>query len=487
MLTKVITTEQIDDTANSCGLIELRLDYWQKIEIPQVANFIAGANVPVMLTLRPISEGGRFQGSETARINLLQQLIALSPAYLDIENTLENSVIAQLKALNPLVKLIRSYHNFKETPLDLSAVLAEMQHPDVHIYKIATQANSTLDALRMLQFVQSQQQQTIVGLCMGEYGSCTRILAPVVGSCWTYVPSQDQDAVAPGMLTMNELINIYHYPKLNRQTKIFALIGDPVVQSEGHYFHNAYYNDHNLNAVYVKFKLAKNELAEFFQRIKLLPIAGISVTMPLKESVLPFVDHCDEIAERVNAVNTLKIINGEIYATNTDVIGVLQPILEAFDMTKTRNIRRFEYGLEQLALRDKKALVIGAGGAAKAVIYALQSAGAAVSIINRSEDKSQLLARQFGIRVQPYDIKENFDLVVNTLPDVPLVRDFISPIVDNVVSSATLAMDIIYKPKETAFIQCAQRFTTKIIYGEKMFIAQAEAQAKYFKQLDIQI
>ncbi len=465
MLTKVITTEKIDHIANSCGLIELRLDYWQNIEIPQVANIIATARVPVMLTLRPISQGGRFQGSETARIKLLQQLIALSPTYLDIENTLEDNIILQLNTLNPRVKLIRSYHNFDETPLDLSAVLAQMQHPAVHIYKIATQANSTLDALRMLQFVQQQPPQTMIGLCMGEYGSCTRILAPVVGSCWTYVSQDDQAAVAPGMLTMDELVNIYHYPKLNSQTKIFALIGDPVVQSDGHYFHNAYYDDHHLNAVYVKFKLAKNELAEFFQQIKLLPIQGISVTMPLKESVLPFVDHCDEIVERVSAVNTLKIINGEVFATNTDVSGVLQPILQ------------------QMALRDKKALVIGAGGAAKAVIYALQSAGAAVSIINRSQDKAQLLARQFAIRMQPHDIKEEFDLVVNTLPDAPLVRDFISPIIDNVVSSTTIAMDIVYKPKETTFIQCAQRYTTKIIYGEKMFIAQAEAQAKVFFKL----
>jgi len=467
MLTKVITTEHIDDTADQCGLIELRLDYWQNIEIVQVANFIAAASVPVMLTLRPISEGGRFQGSETARINLLQQLIAVSPAYLDIENTLENSVISQLKALNPQVKLVRSYHNFVETPADLAAVLAEMRHPAVHIYKIATQANSTLDALRMLQFVQDQQPQTIIGLCMGEYGSCTRILAPVVGSCWTYVPAHDQVEVAPGMLTLNELVNIYRYPKLNRQTTIFALIGDPVIQSDGHYFHNAYYKDHHLNAVYVKFKLSKNELAEFFQRIKLLPIKGLSVTMPLKESVLPFVDHCDETAERVNAVNTLKIIHGEIYATNTDVSGVLQPIQQ------------------QMALQDKKALVIGAGGAAKAVIYALQSAGAVVSVINRSEDKAQLLARQFAIRVQPYDIKESFDLVVNTLPDMPRIRDFISPIVENVISSATLVMDVVYKPKETAFIQCVQHYTTKIIYGDKMFLAQAEAQAKFF--LDIQM
>ena len=462
MLTKVITSEHIEDTAHQYGLIELRLDYWQNIEIPRVADFIAKACVPVMLTLRPSSDGGQFKDNETARINLLHQLIALSPAYFDIENTLENSVISQLNALNPSVKLVRSYHNFSETPLDLAAVLAEMQHPAVQIYKIATQANSTLDALRMLQFVQDQPPQTLIGLCLGEYGSCTRILAPVVGSCWTYVPQYDQVEVAPGMLTLNELVNIYNYPNLNRQTKIFALIGDPVEQSDGHYFHNAYYKDHNLNAVYVKFKLTKNELAEFFQRTKLLAITGVSVTMPLKESVLPFVDHVDEIVERVNAVNSLKLIKGEMFATNTDVSGVLLSVQQ------------------QMALQDKKALVIGAGGAAKAVIYALQSAGALVSIINRSEDKAQLLAQQLAIRVQPYDIKESFDLVVNTLPDVPQLHDFISPIVDNVVSSETLVMDIVYKPKQTAFIQCSQGYTTKIIYGEKMFIAQAEAQAKYF-------
>lgn len=462
MLVNVITFATIENTNGACALYELRLDYWQEIDLARVANFINTATLPVILTLRPVSQGGRYQGSEASRITLLRQLITLSPAYLDIEHSVENPVIDELHAINPSVKLIRSYHNFKETPANLSEILTQLRHPAIAIYKIATFANSTLDSLRILAF--AQQHQNLVALCMGEYGSCTRILAPVVGSCWTYVAQDEQQSIAPGMLTYDEMVNIYRYPQLNQQTKIFALIGDPVAQSDGHYFHNEVYRQQNRNAVYVKFKVAKHELTEFFALLKSLPVNGLSVTMPLKECVLPFVDHCDELVQHIGATNTLKFINNKIFATNTDVVGVLQP-------------------LEQhIPLQGKKALVIGAGGAAKAVIYALINAGARVAITNRTQEKAQQLATQFKARVIDHQTTDHFDLVINTLPDLPQTKDFLTAIVNHVMDDSTLVMDIVYKPKETSFIKQSKSRTTKIIYGEAMFITQAAAQAKIYEQ-----
>ncbi|MDQ2995131.1 MAG: shikimate dehydrogenase [Pseudomonadota bacterium] len=458
MLAQVITGQEIVAATQQVGLFELRLDYWQAIDMARVEKLIASTPLPVILTLRPMSEGGRYQGSESTRIAWLKKLITLSPAYIDLEHTVADGVIDELHAINPPVKIIRSYHHFTETPLDLTAALAALHHPAVHTYKLATLANSTLDALRMLVFV--QQHDNVVGISMGEYGSCTRILAPVVGGCWTYASENEESAIAPGLLTIAEMVRIYRYSHLNLQTKIFGLIGNPVAQSDGHLFHNAYYQQHASNAVYVKFRLTKPELAEFFQLIKTLPIYGLSVTMPLKESVQPFVHQIDTTAEKVGAVNTLSIKNGKVFATNTDVMGVLQPLEQ------------------RTQLKAKSVLVIGAGGAARAVIYALRNAGASITIINRDTNKAALLAEKFDCRSDA----KYFDIVINTIPDNQETSAFIQEIVNENVTSRTLAMDIVYKPRETRFIQHAKIRGAEIIYGEEMFLAQALEQAKLFQK-----
>lgn len=461
MIVPVITDEKSIENLGSCALCELRIDYWKRWDIAHIADCLKRAARPCIVTLRPKQAGGRFSGTEAERLALLQQIMLCNPAYVDVEDFVSSEEIDALHAINPQVKLIRSFHDFNSTPQDLSAVLQSMQHPAVSFYKIATLANSTLDALRLLQWLQGRQN--VIGLCMGEYGSCTRILARVVGCAWTYVP-HGEEIVAPGMLSAQDLQSIYRVDELNSQTRIFALIGDPVEQSDGHLFHNQFYREKGINAVYVKYRVRASELTEFFQRISTLPIDGLSVTMPLKESVLPFVDHVDELVTEIGATNTLFKSKHSFFATNTDVAGVLQPLLR------------------QTELSSKNALIIGAGGAAKAVAYALKRQGAKVSVINRTLEKAQNFAKRFAGRVLTLDEMETHDLVINTLPDKPETRDFVSSVVNHALTQHSIAMDIVYKPKETTFIQLAKKYTDKIIYGEEMFLAQAQEQALIFRK-----
>jgi 3-dehydroquinate dehydratase/shikimate dehydrogenase len=348
----------------------------------------------------------------------------------------------------PSGKIIVSYHNFEETP-DLEDVLKTLQeaHPQAHFYKIATMARSTLDSFRMMEFLQKHPK--MIGLCMGELGTVTRICAPIFDVPLMYAPLVEEDKNAPGQLLVDQLQEIYHFKLLNQETKIFGLIGDPVHRSIGHLFHNDFFRTHSRNAVYVKMVVKPEELAQFFGSIKKLPFAGLSVTAPLKEAVLPFIDVIDPKAKAIGAVNTLAFRKGKIYGSNTDGDAALDVLGD---------------------VQNKTLVVLGAGGAAKAIIYTAIKRGCHVVIVNRTPEKAEELAHQMGCawspKVPPYDI-----LVNTTSSSMPIDAQDILP--------GKTVMDIaVY---ETEFFKEAQRKGCFVLNGFPMFFQQALAQQAIWK------
>lgn len=312
----------------------------------------------------------------------------------------------------PGAPLILSYHNFEETPADLKAVLSLMQMRQAAFYKIATMAHSTLDALRMLTFVQSHPN--VIGVCMGSLGQITRILAPVFGTPIMYA-STDNIPNPLGQLPLQTLLDTYHFRTLNPKTSIFGLIGDPVDASIGHIFHNATLK----NAVYVKMAVKPSELGLFLNYAKNLNFRGLSVTMPLKEAVIPYLDVIDPEAEKMGAVNTLLFQDGKILGFNTDGRAALATLGEVI---------------------GKKIVIIGAGGAAKAIGYTLQAAKADVTIANRTPKEGTV----------PLDeISKDYDILINTTPNpMPIDSATIIPgstVMDICINETTLLQESLVK------------------------------------------
>jgi 3-dehydroquinate dehydratase/shikimate dehydrogenase len=487
--------EQIDCSSRSGG-VELRLDYWDSLDFSALKTIRKNSAVPLIFTLRGIENGGQYAGGEAERLGALQKLAELFqnqrgldfPDYLDIEHSVSGQFLADLKKQFPRLNILRSYHNFSATPENLESLLDEMLHPAVSVYKLATQANSVLDGMRMLTLLKKRSTfQPLVGLCLGELGQFTRVLSPVAGGAWMYASSENgkysahkstpaelaaslndslrQDQKTPpalpslGLLSISELRNIYRFDHLNKNTAIYGLIGDPIAHSVGHIFHNACFAESGLNAVYVKFKCAAEELPDFFDLAKQLNIRGLSVTMPLKSSVIPFVNAGDEVVTMLGVANTLQFKEGSIDATNTDASGAVAAIEK------------------HTSLYNKNLLIIGAGGAAKAIAYAASQAGAKVTLINRSAQKALLFADEINCAVllgdKLNDTQHDFHLVINTLPCYPETQNFINDIVTHCVSPTTLAMDCVYNPAETLFIQAAKKIGSPIIYGKELFEQQA--------------
>ncbi|CAM0117204.1 type I 3-dehydroquinate dehydratase [Rhabdochlamydiaceae symbiont of Dictyostelium giganteum] len=342
---------------------------------------------------------------------------------------------------------IVSYHDYRATG-DLESILRAMKEkwPNATYYKIATFANSSLDALRMLHF--QKKHPEVIGLCMGEKGVITRILSPIVKAPLMYAPLKEEDQNAPGQLLWKTLVEIYHFPKLTRETKIYALIGNPVSQSLGHLFHNDQFQLKRENKIYVKIPLEASELSCFFQLIEGLNIEGMSVTSPLKEKVIPYLQELSPLASYIQSVNTITKINIGWKGDNTDGEAALK-------------------GLENL--EGKTVIVLGAGGAARSIVYALVQQKAHVVIWNRTLKRAQNLAQEFGCKwsARVFD----YDILINT------TAYFEDPLPCTFKRDSTV-MDI--SVKSSSFLERAKHQGCHTLNGFSMFFAQAIKQQDLF-------
>jgi shikimate dehydrogenase len=221
---------------------------------------------------------------------------------------------------------------------------------------------------------------------------------------------------------------------------------------------NAAFQARRMNAVYFPFLV--RELPDFLRAVEYLAIKGFSVTIPHKESILRYLDDCDPLAAQIGAVNTVVVRGGgKLYGYNTDYVGVLRTL-------QTR-----------IPLRNSRVLIAGAGGAARAVAFALAQAGAAVCVWARRSEKAKSLARAVsGEAIVRSRLRgEFFDAVVNATPlgMHPNIKH--SPLERNELN-CRLVFDTIYRPRETRLLQLAARRGIQTVSGVEMFVAQGTAQ-----------
>jgi 3-dehydroquinate dehydratase/shikimate dehydrogenase len=430
---------QIDQIRPLVDLIELRLDYFEIHEKP---------DFPVIFTLRKKEQGGVYDFSESTRLKKIEKLLELGPDYCDIEADTDPVFIERIAKKFPKVKLIGSYHNFEETPQDLDAIFQTMKNPHFSIYKMALQACSTLDMLKLMIFLK-KSKEPLSAMSMGELGKPSRVMAPILGSVLDYAGLEEDPKLH--RYSLKTLLETFHYKKLNRQTLLYSLIGNPVEQSPGHLFHNLRFQH---NAVYIKMSLLGEEVPEFFALLRQLPFGGLSITIPLKEAVYSQMDEVKPIAQVIGAINTVLIQNRKIIGTNTDGPGALNAIEK------------------HLKVRGKRIAILGAGGTARAIAYEAKKRGALVMIFNRTPERARKLADEFGCVGYVLDAlsQHSYDILVNTIPpkesQVPPLHPYAA------------VMDAVYTPKETPLLAAAKELGCLCIYGEEMFVEQALLQQK---------
>jgi 3-dehydroquinate dehydratase/shikimate dehydrogenase len=444
------------------SFLEFRLDYFSKpaLALPKVKQFLdSHPGTIVIATCRRAASGGKFRGSIASQLNILAKASAIGCQLVDIElQTAQRCKPAQLQKFRDRSSLILSSHDFRGTK-KLDDTLEKMRAIPADYYKVVSTAQTLSDNVTMIQFLDREHDnQSLVGICMGEQGLISRVLGVRAGSVFTFAAANHGEETAPGQATAQELRSIYRIESVDAATRVYGVAGDPVAHSLSPAIMNAAFRRENVNAVYLA--LHAKTLKDLLNCVRQIPIHGLSITMPYKEAIIPHLDNTDSHTTKIGACNTIvRAQDGKLYGFNTDTSGVVRPLE-----------RRLS------TLQDAKILVLGAGGAARAAVFGLKERGAEVYILNRSAGPAKKLARRARARfMKRADLKKfAFDVIINATP-VGMGNTRETPLQEKEIN-ARYVFDMIYDPPETRLLKLAKERGAQIIPGIEMFVHQAARQ-----------
>lgn len=444
----------------STDLIEIRIDRLKNLELQKL---LRPPRPGVIITNRHRDEGGGFAGTAEEQFDTLCAALRAGAEYVDVELRWGARHISRLLSAAPGARLIVSHHDLEKTPSDLRPVLKRLCATPGHILKLVTTANDITDNRRLFDLLSRYRgaRRPLAAFCMGERGQISRILGAKFGGALTYSAANEDEPTAAGQLSVEELKKIYRVPTLNRSTRVFGLVGNPVSHSAGVRFHNAVFARRALNAVYVNFLV--DDVRSFLPAFR-NDIAGLSVTMPFKQEIIPLLDRVDEDASFLQSVNTVTARRGKLTGFNTDYAGV-------------RRILR-----KRTMLRGKRAIVLGTGATAATMAYAAINAGASTTIVGRSGRRAKSLGSRLNCSWATFDDLPHLaaEMIMNGTPVGMASQPPESPVPRTLLRPGVTVFDAVYNPPMTLLLQEARDSGCDIIPGTDLFTEQARLQSKLF-------
>jgi 3-dehydroquinate dehydratase / shikimate dehydrogenase len=450
--------KQLAEALRVTRIVELRLD-WLSGD-GELDRFLARLakqrpRATLIATCRRRQAGGKFRGTIAQQLVHLTAAVRSGCAWYDLE--IESSAKCPPELLDVLLgegRRIASAHFFADSPKNLRRVAAELRRGAPDAIKIAVQCDSlgrSRDVLRL-----ARGRKDLIAVPMGDVALPARVLALREGSALAYAAVEN--STAPGQVTLDEMKGLYRADKLRRNTRVYGVIGNPIGHSLSPVMQNAGFQARRMDSVFLPFLV--RDLRDFLRSVEPLGIAGFSVTLPHKQAILRHLDDCDPMAAAIGAVNTVVVRRGaKLYGYNTDYVGVL------------RALER------RIPLRGSRALLFGAGGAARAVAFALAQSGASVCVCARRAQAAKALARAVGGEVVERSRlrREFFDAIVNATPIGMYPVADRSPLAA-LELNCRLVFDLIYRPRVTKLMQLAALRGIETVSGVEMFVAQGTAQ-----------
>jgi len=249
----------------------------------------------------------------------------------------------------------------------------------------------------------------------------------------------------------------------NSNEMLYCLLGNGIKNSLSPIIHNSFFQSNKLESYYTTLNVNSNDLKTILDTLRKLNFRGANVTIPHKTDIIPYLDSLDSLANSVNAVNTVLYENEKLIGYNTDVEGFMKPL--------RKNIQRFD---------NKKAVILGSGGASKAVLYGLINANCKeLIVLNRTIENARQIVTKLDsdipischvLNQKTIDSLSDVDIMINTVPlhKTNTILDFHSDL------GIKLAYDLEYLPKETNFIKQMKSLNADLIYGYEMLLSQAK-------------
>ena len=458
--------EKASAVVKESPFLEFRLDYLEKplAAMPRFKQFFEeNTAATAIATCRRAALGGKFQGSIAAEVEVLAKAAASGFQLADIElETVESLKKADfLQFRETGIALIISHHDFAATK-DLDGIYARIAPYNPDFFKIVPTAKALVDNVTLIRFLERMNDHTnLIGICMGDAGIISRVLGVRAGSAFTFAAATPGEETGPGQIAARTLLETYRIDHVDAATKVYGVAGNPIRSSLSPIMMNTAFRRETVNAVYLALQTTK--LSDLLKLVTEIPIQGVSITMPLKEEILPHLQQTDALSAKIGAVNTIRLLDGKLYGFNTDVAGIILPLEK------------------RLSLRGAKVLVLGAGGAARAAVFGLRDKGAEVFILNRTPETAQKLARQSGSKTIKKDAvsKTAFDVILNATP-VGMAGNKTASLLEAKDLNCKLVFDLVYNPLETPLIHMARKMGIPFITGIEMFIQQGARQFEIF-------
>lgn len=465
---KMIVAELQEAVKRGGKFIELRLDFLAKaVEFKRLTPY---KQCPWVATIRRPADGGRFPGSEAERQTILRQAI-VSGAFEWVD--LEYDIAKAIPRFGP-VKRVISYHNLTEIPENLEDLYAEMLKLDGDVYKLAVMAETPADVARVMRLQRAAPKPT-VAFCVGDVGTPSRYLALKYGAPWIYAAFNKERGIAPGLPSLEEFRTTYPVRSIGPDTRVFGVAGDPVGQSLSPVLHNHVYRRLKLNAVYLPFRVPRGQFPQAVEEYAAIPVEGYSVTIPHKEAAAALAREKEPTVDLTGAANTLvRRDDGHFAAANSDYSAALDSLKD--------HLRAKAAGGPVTQLNQCAVLVLGAGGAARAICHALHKEGAHITIAARTPERAHTLAEEVNCKTLDWHARHSifFDVLINCTPVGmhPSVDE--APVHVSVLKPGVTVFDTIYNPETTLLIREAKARGCDVITGVEMFVRQAARQVELF-------
>lgn len=478
--------ELIEKYRKYIDVVELRADHLDDDEKPHIKKFPSMAGLPCILTIRRKVDGGIYTDGEAARAVLFAKALSFVEAdqeknfaYVDFE---EDFQVASLQdaALAYGVRIIRSMHAMNNPIGNLAQKLAKLKVTDYEIPKIAFMPESLDDVKHVFDEARKLKDSNHILLAMGPMGVATRILSAKIKNFLTFTSPQETISKVQNLghidpITLND---VYHFRSINEDTRVYGITGYPLLKTSSPELHNAGYQKHKMNAVYIPMPAPNfKDVLNFADSIGVM---GMSVTIPHKENVFNEVTDMEKTAKDIGACNTLvRTSEGHWKGYNTDAPGFEKSLLEF---------------LGEKNLAHKKVAIIGAGGASRAIAYAVKELKGKACIFNRTLARAQELADEYGFKAaklghESLEILKKYNDVIIQTTSVGMNSTEVSntdndPLHFYDFTGKEKILDIIYVPAVTPMMARASKAGCKVCNGYDMLRYQGYEQFRLFTDND---
>lgn len=456
-------------------LLELRLDHLATLDESALALLPHRIGKPLIATLRPTWEGGRYAGPEDARERLLLRAAQVGFFAVDVE---ARAAFAD-RLLETGGRVILSEHHYEHTPSAdaLHKSLEAAAHRGAWVAKLAVRFERAEDATAAVTAARRASREGLRFALMGVNDAVLRLAAPALGMALAYVAPTAGQGAAPGQPLWRDAARAHAAmaPPLPQDARLVFLFGDPVAHSVSPQFQNAGFHAAGVPFRYVAQRVPAERLGAAVASLRALDAAGANVTIPHKTAVLPHLDEVAASGELAGAVNTIVNRDGRLIGHNTDGAGALRALREA--------------GAQ---LRGARVLLLGAGGAARGIATALLTEDCFLQIANRSPQRAKDLAFALGTgRVVPWEQRHDtaFDLLINATsvglhasgprsapaegaPSASLRAGDAMPFSPSRLDPHQTVFDAVYAPGGTELVRRARERGCRVVPGEAMLLHQ---------------